>query len=114
MVNNWPGETFDLVVIGFNSPMYILGQDDQISCLKNVRDHLAPGGVFAFDILVPALDYLAEAQKLPSVRLEVDLADPEPQIKQFLRFSTERYDTATQLSHSDYFYEIYHQDGREE
>jgi len=90
-------EEFDLILIGFNSLMYIIGQENQLACLRNVRKHLAPGGVLAFDILVPALDYLSEAQRMPAVRLELDLADPGHGIKQFLRFSTERYDAATQV-----------------
>src|SRR4051794_14516387 len=88
-------EKFDLILIGFNSLMYITGQDEQLSCLNSVRKHLTPGGVFAFDILVPALDYLLEAQRAPALRLELDLVQPGQGIKQFFRFSTERYDAAT-------------------
>jgi SAM-dependent methyltransferase len=112
MTNFCLDQTFDLILIGFNSLLYLYDQEDQISCLRNVRKHLAPGGSLAFDILVPALDYLLDAQRTPVVRLELDFAVPERGIKQFLRFSTERYDAATQLSHSDYFYEIYYEDGR--
>jgi SAM-dependent methyltransferase len=111
MTNFRLDQTFDLILIGFNSLMYLYDQGDQILCLDSVREHLAPGGCLAFDILVPALDYLLEAQRTPIVRLELDFAEPERGIKQFLRFSTERYDAATQLSHSDYFYEIYFEDG---
>ncbi|MFL5758479.1 MAG: class I SAM-dependent methyltransferase [Thermomicrobiales bacterium] len=114
MVNFALGEAFDVILIGFNSLMYIPQQEDQISCLESVRRHLAPSGCFAFDILTPALDYLLDAQRTPVVRLELERAAPEQGITQFLRFSTERYDAATQLSHSDYFYEIYHADGRQQ
>ncbi len=111
MTNFCLGQPFDLILIGFNSLMYLHDQDDQISCLQMVRKHLAPGGCLAFDALIPALDYLLDAQRTPVVRLELDFAAPEHGIKQFLRFSTERYDAATQVSHSDYFYEIYYEDG---
>jgi SAM-dependent methyltransferase len=113
MVKFCLGESFDIILIGLNSLMYIYAQEDQISCLESVRRHLAPGGCLAFDILTPALDYLMEAQRMPALRLEIEFSAPEQGIKQFLRFSTERYDAATQLSHSDYFYEIYYEDGRQ-
>ena len=43
--------------------------DDQLACLTRVRAHLAPGGVFAFDVFNPRLDRIAlddepEAQDL--------------------------------------------------
>jgi SAM-dependent methyltransferase len=105
-------ETFDVILIGFNSFMYIYEQADQISCLESVRQHLGPDGCFAFDILTPALDYLAEAQRTPALRLELELSAPEQGVKQLLRFSTERYDATSQLSHSNYLYEIFFEDGR--
>jgi hypothetical protein len=43
--------------------------DDQLACLARVRAHLAPGGVFAFDVFNPRLERVAlddepEAQDL--------------------------------------------------
>jgi SAM-dependent methyltransferase len=108
------GERFDLIVVGFNSLMYVRELEGQLSCLKAVRRHLAPGGAFGLDVLMPTLAYLAEAERVPAVRLEIDLAAPEQGIKRFLRFATERYDAVTQADASTYFYEITGMDGSQE
>ncbi len=105
---------FDLIVLGFNSLAYVYDMEDQLGCLDAVRRHLAPGGRFAIDLLVPNLGFLDEAQVGGPVRLEVDLRSPEPGIRQFLRTATERYDVTTQRDDTLYFYEIYHEDGRHE
>ncbi|MGH2560489.1 MAG: class I SAM-dependent methyltransferase [Thermomicrobiales bacterium] len=108
------GEQFDLIVIGLNSLMYVYDHEDQISCLRAVQRHLTPGGWFAIDILTPSLSYLAEAERTPAMRLELDLAAPDRGITRFLRFATERYDAATQLDMTTYFYELYMADGQHE
>ena len=109
------GEQFDLILIGFNSLAYIHTLEDHRSCLRAIRRHLAPGGHFAFDLIVPHFSFLAEAQlPVPAVRLEVDIAAPELGVKRLLRFATERYDAVTQTDDTTYFYEIYHADGRYE
>jgi SAM-dependent methyltransferase len=105
---------FDLIVIGFNSLMYVLELEDQLSCLRSVCRHLAPDGRFAFDILMPSLSYLADAERTPAMLLEVDMAAPERGVKRFLRFATERYDAERQRDDTTYFYEIYYTDGRQE
>ncbi|MGH2531437.1 MAG: class I SAM-dependent methyltransferase [Thermomicrobiales bacterium] len=114
MVDFGIGEQFDLIVIGLNSLMYVYALEDQLSCLRAVRRHLAPGGCFAIDVLTPSLQYLAEAERTPAMRLELDLAAPERGVTRFLRFAAERYDAATQLDMTTYFYELYMVDGRHE
>ncbi len=107
-------ERFDLIVLGFNSLAYLYETEDQLACLESVRQHLAPGGCFAIDLLVPQLGFLDEAQSGGPVRLEVDLRSPEPGLCRFLRTATERYDAATQRDDTLYFYDIFHEDGRHE
>ena len=107
-------ERFDLILLGFNSFAYLYNLEEQLACLRAVRQHLAPGGRFAIDLLVPHLGFLEEAQVGGPVRLEIDLRSPEPGISRFLRTATERYDAATQRNDTVYFYEIYHADGRQE
>jgi SAM-dependent methyltransferase len=108
------GEQYELIVIGLNSLMYVYELEDQISCLTSVRRHLAPGGWFAIDVLTPSLSYLAEAERTPAMRLELDIPAPDHGVTRFFRFATERYDAATQLDMTTYFYEIYWQDGQHE
>ncbi len=109
------GEQFDLIFVGFNSLCYIHTPEDHRTCLRAIRRHLAPGGHFAIDLVVPQLTFLAEAEVgVPAMRLELDLTVPEWGIKRFLRFATDRYDPITQTDDTTYFYELYYTDGRYE
>jgi len=103
---------FDLVIAPFNALAYLYAREDQLGCLEAVRAHLAPGGRFAFDLLVPRFDYLAEAlHPFPPVRVDVDFEAPAPGIARFLRSCTDRYDAATQTLRSTFFYELHRDDG---
>lgn len=53
-----PGE-FGLVFLVFNTINNLTTQDEQVECFRNAARHLAPGGHFAIEVGVPAL------QKLP-------------------------------------------------
>ncbi len=52
---------FALALMPMNSLQALLTRDDQMACLTGIRRHLAPGGVFAFDVAVPDLDGIASA-----------------------------------------------------
>lgn len=54
------GKRFDLIVAPFRVLSHIVDIDDQIQALNTVHDHLAPGGVFIFDLYVPNLKLLLE------------------------------------------------------
>jgi len=106
-------DRFDLVVVPFNSLAYIHTREDQLACLRSARAHLAPGGAFAFDLLVPRFDFLAEAMHaFPAVRVDADYAEPRPGVERFVRSCVDRYDPSTQTLTSTFFYDI-HRTGRE-
>ena len=66
-------DRFDLVIVPFNSLAYVHTREDQLACLRAARAHLAPGGAFAFDLLAPRFDYLAEAlHPFPPMRVDAD------------------------------------------
>lgn len=52
-------QRFGLIVIARNSLQHLESSDDLIATLATARDHLAPGGVFAFDVFNPNLEMLA-------------------------------------------------------
>jgi SAM-dependent methyltransferase len=58
------GQRFALVVLAGNSLAHLTTTEDLRGCLRSVRRHLAPGGLFAFDIVNPDLSFLAR----PSTR----------------------------------------------
>lgn len=53
------GRTFALVTIPFRPFQHLLTVDDQLSCLRSIRRHLAPGGRLVFDLFNPSLELLA-------------------------------------------------------
>lgn len=107
------GRLCDLIVLGYNGLAYIHTISDQLACLRAVRRHLAPGGRFVIDLIVPQHTFLAEAQVVPPpLRLEIDHALPDEGIEGFYRTCADRYDASTQTIHSTYFYSVHHADGR--
>jgi SAM-dependent methyltransferase len=106
---------FDLVILPFNSLAYVLDFDDRVATLRAARSLLAPGGRFAFDLVAPRYDFLAEAcGPCPPVRLDADHPAPELGVARFIRTYVDTYDATTQTLNSLNRYEIHHTDGRVE
>ena len=66
---------YALVVIGFNSFLHNLTQEDQIRTLRRCREHLAPGGHLALMIFHPSAQKLLSFDGSPAVSIEVALDD---------------------------------------
>lgn len=47
------GRSFGLIIVSCNSLAHLIETEDLRSCLRSVRQHLAPGGVLAFDVVLP-------------------------------------------------------------
>jgi SAM-dependent methyltransferase len=108
-------DRFDLVIVAFNSLAYIHTRADQLACLRAARAHLAPGGAFAFDLLAPRFDYLAEAlHPFPPMRVDADIRDPAPGVDRFTRSCVDRYDPSTQTLTSTLYYDVHRSDGAAE
>lgn len=52
------GTRFPLIVMAFNSFEHLYTRVDVSQCLERVREHLAPGGLFVFDVQNPSLPWL--------------------------------------------------------
>src|SRR6202022_294603 len=50
------GSRFAFIYSAFRSFQHLLTVEDQLSCLRAVRRHLAPGGLFALDVFAPKLE----------------------------------------------------------
>ena len=46
---------FSLVYLIFNTIMNLKTQDEQVRCFQNAASHLAPGGSFVIEVMMPAL-----------------------------------------------------------
>jgi SAM-dependent methyltransferase len=63
-------ERFSLIIVSCNSLAHLTSLDDLEAGLANIRRHLAPSGLFAFDIVNPRLEVLARPET-EAVRLDV-------------------------------------------
>ena len=61
--------SFDLFIIPFRPFQHLISTDDQINCLKSVRNHLNHDGVLIFDVFNPSPDRLLT----PAFGPEVDV-----------------------------------------
>lgn len=84
-------ERFRLIFAAFRPLQHLYTPEDQLACLAAVRRHLAPGGLFAFDVFQPDLARLARAEE---AEYEEDrFLDGDDEI---VRLATIRRDLATQ------------------
>ncbi len=93
-------ERFALIFSAFRSFQHLLTVEDQLACLRAVRRHLAPGGLFAFDVFAPKLERVALLEE-PEFE-EVRWQEGESEI---VRFTTVRRDPAAQVSEVTFRYE---------
>ncbi len=89
-----PGRRFALIYSAFRAFQHLDTVEQQLACLARVREHLAPGGVFAFDVFNPRLDLLATETRPEEFDLTFRQGDREVQ-----RLVATRYDRARQVSH---------------
>jgi SAM-dependent methyltransferase len=76
--------TFRLVYLVYNTIMNLTTQHAQVRCFQNAADHLAPGGFFVVETMVPAL------RELPLGRTVVPFALTDTHI------GVDEYDVVTQ------------------
>jgi SAM-dependent methyltransferase len=65
---------FALVLIAMNTLQALTEPDDQLACLRAVREHLAPGGELIFDVALP--DPAEIAETLGEERTAGEFVDP--------------------------------------
>lgn len=54
-------ERFALVLVAMNTLQVLTDPADRLSCLRGVRDHLAPGGELIFDVALPDAEEIASS-----------------------------------------------------
>jgi SAM-dependent methyltransferase len=57
------GRRFALVIIPCNALAHLTATEEVLSCLAAIRRHLVPGGMLAFDVVLPKPGLLAEAEE---------------------------------------------------
>lgn len=74
---------FGLIFVVFNTFFALLGQEDQVRCMRNVAKHLTDDGVFVLEAFVPDLGRFDRGQRVDTthvgvdeVKLDVSMHDP--------------------------------------
>ena len=95
-------KTFPLIICAFNSFEHLYSRADIEATLGCVKRHLAPGGVFAFDVQMPDLAWLLKDPDKRWARTKFK----HPVTKQRLAYSTNHvYDPVRQIVFIRLYYE---------
>jgi SAM-dependent methyltransferase len=104
-------EKFALVIAPFRVFLHNLTEHDQLACLRRVREHLRPGGHFAFNVFHPSLEFMAQhAGALAGVWRWTETFQ-RADGGSLVRSEANRYDTVRQRVHSQHRYEEFGADG---
>lgn len=96
------GEKFPMVVMAFNSFEHLYNREDVEACLRCVREHLEPDGLFAFDLQLPDLRWLIKDPRKKWSRIKFR----HPVSRQWLAYSTNHvYEPVTQTARIRLYYE---------
>lgn len=92
-----------MVIAPFNALMHLYTWRDLLACFREVRRVLRPGGAFAFDVLMPDLDWLTwDPDRRHGVTPFV-----HPSTGQSMCYSTNHtYDHETQVCHIRLYYDL--------
>jgi SAM-dependent methyltransferase len=93
------GRDFNLIIVARNSLLHLLSTVDLLAALTAVRRHLAPDGVFAFDIFNPDARLLARppGQRFPVMEASTTRFGP------LSVEATHDYDSATQVNRGTWY-----------
>ncbi len=97
-----PDGSVPMVIGPFNALMHLYTWQDLRRCFKEVARVLAPGGVFAFDVELPDLEWLTWD---PNKRHAVTPFTHPESGKRLIYSTNHRYDPHTQVCHIRIFYD---------
>jgi SAM-dependent methyltransferase len=104
-------ERFALVIAPFRVLLHNLTEDDHLACFRRVREHLRPGGRFAFNVFHPSLEFMAQhAGALAGVWRWTGTVERDDG-RWVVRSEANRYDTARRRVHSQHRYDEFGPDG---
>ena len=93
------GREFNLIFVARNSLLHLLSTADLLAAFTAVRRHLAPDGVFAFDIFNPDVRLLARPEGQRVAMMELDTSPFGPLVVE----GTIDYDSSTQVNHATWY-----------
>jgi len=78
------GRRFPLCIVPFRAFLHNLSEDDQLSALRNIRNHLNPGGILVMDLFVPLHHVLARDDWHEEIAPE-ELSEPSAAVSIYSR-----------------------------
>jgi SAM-dependent methyltransferase len=107
------GKMFKLITIPFRPFQHLVTVEDQISCLTNIRRHLADGGKLVFDVFNPSIEGLLDESRFEETDdiAEITMQDGR---KMKRRFRVANRDYFRQVQDLELIYYVTHPDGRQE
>ncbi len=92
---------FDLIIIGFNSFLHLLTDDDALACLACVRNHMHKNSRFVIDIFLPnpLFLYRPEGMRYPVMEYRESQTDQLIQVEE-----TNWYDPETGINKIRWYY----------
>lgn len=106
------GRKFALITIPFRPFQHLETVTDQLACLACVRQHLAPGGRFVFDLFDPRLDALVDETRATGFGHEPEVTMPDGRkLKRWARVP--HHDRPNQVLHCELIYDTVTPDGAE-
>jgi SAM-dependent methyltransferase len=105
------GERFPLIIAPFRAFLHNLTEEDQLACLRQVREHLHPGGCFAFNVFHPSLEYMSHHTGPLAGVWRRTATFPVVNGGCVVRSESTRFDTPRQVLDSQHRFEEYGPDG---
>ena len=102
------GGRYRLALCAFNSFLCLPSPDDALAFLHNAREHLQPGGLLGIEVSAFSPEELYDPPGGPQLRHDFTRKLPQGDLN---RFSTSRYDAASQVLTMRLFYELYEASG---
>jgi len=107
------GSRFALVTMPFRAFQHLLTVEEQLACLKCIREHLAERGRLAFDVFNPSLPALVDDARMEEHPDGEPLTMPTGErVQRKVRIPI--YDPFEQTQDVEFVYEVTHTDGRQE
>lgn len=92
--------TFPYIYLPSSGLSHCITTEDQLNCLKCIRNHLEKGGLFAFDLMLPGQSYNTALTLIDTKEVEGDVVR---------RWICHRPDFTNQLLHTTLVFEVYTQ-----
>ena len=102
------GKKFGLIFVAANTFQHLLTAEEQTSCIRCVRDHLAPGGIFAMSIRSPATVTWDLTEGWAPLLLHWTRTDPETG-DTVLKMCAEQPDPSRMVRRLTYIYDRVHE-----